>query len=166
MLFGKKNKKLYIYSLRDPDNNKVFYIGRTVDPETRLSSHIGETKRLFAYAKIDIDSKRLSGFVYKRLKSVAFKNNIPNVRKHLWIQNILKRGKQPTMLIEDVWDGWKDTQDANRLEDAWIAEMRRRKEPIQNYIYSRRQNPTWYSKEKGSATPMQYIKKLKRIGIT
>jgi hypothetical protein len=35
----------YIYTLRDPDDGYIFYVGKTLNRESRLTSHIAEAKR-------------------------------------------------------------------------------------------------------------------------
>ena len=156
--------KVYIYALKDPETGRVFYVGRTKrTPRTRLLGHLSEANR---YER-DTESigKRLWG-IDDDAPTKASNKEHSNVQKLRWILSIKNRGLEveQEVLDEAVFD---IEQDAARLEEAWIAEMRRRNQPLTNYIYSRRMSPLWYGetnpryKEGWASTPLEYIERLK-----
>lgn len=63
----------YIYALLEPDTKEIRYIGKTIDPEKRLKSHINSAN------KVD-----------KRYKKSYVKN---------WIYSLLLKNKNPEMII-------------------------------------------------------------------
>lgn len=156
--------KVYIYALKDPDTGRVFYVGRTKrTPRTRFLAHMSEAERY----------ERDTNSVGKRLWGIDDDAPAPNKREHSnirklrWILSIKNRGKETELEILDEWE-FDIEQDAARLEEAWIAEMRRMKQPLTNYIYSHRMSPDWYGetnpkyKAGWARSPMEYITKLKR----
>lgn len=154
--------KVYIYALKDPETNRVFYVGRTKrSPETRLLGHLAEVEQ-YQRENENLLAKLLG---FKVVGSVSDKAE-GNVKKIKWILEIRRRGLEPRIEVLDIGD-FEIEQDAARLEEAWIAEMRMRKQPLTNYIYSRRMNPSWYGetnpgyKPGWARTPMEYIERLK-----
>lgn len=136
-----------IYAIKDPITNRVFYIGRSKHPSTRILQHISEAQNYKM-------SKQISDAQLFGLEKFV-KRSLSNAKKMKWINNIIDKGLQPELVIIDEWECF-DIADANRLEDAWIAEMKRRGEPLTNRILSRRMKPDWYR-----TTPLQYMEWLK-----
>lgn len=139
--------KFSIYALKDPVTNRVFYIGRSKHPSTRILQHVSEAQNYKASQQITED--QLFGL------EKFLKRGTGSLKKMKWINNIIEKGLQPELIILDEWDCF-DVADANRLEDAWIAEMKRRGEPLTNRILSRRMKPEWYI-----TSPTQYMEWLK-----
>lgn len=139
--------QFWIYALIDPDSKRVFYVGRSKHPNSRLLQHMSEAER-YKSAR-DLTLSDLLGLTKK--ENIEVKNK----RKLRWLNSISERGLTPEFSILDEWV-CVDTADANRLEDAWIAEMRKRGEPLTNRILSHRMNPAWYK-----SSPEKYIKWLK-----
>lgn len=161
--------KVHIYALKDPDTDRVFYVGRTKrTPETRFLGHMAEASRY--ERETESVGKRLWG-IGDSVKSDTKEGS--NVRKLRWILSIKNRGKDVVLEVLDEAE-FKIEQDAARLEEAWIAEMRKRNQPLTNYIYSHRMNPAWYGetnphyKVGWAKSPMEYIELLKngKIGGT
>lgn len=155
--------KVYIYALKDPDTGRVFYVGRTKrTPRTRLLGHIAEAEK---YAR-DTESVNKLLWGVDVLKGDVKSREHSNIRKLRWILSIKHRGLEVEQEVLDEAE-FDIEQDAARLEEAWIAEMRIRNQPLTNYIYSRRMNPSWYGesnpkyKEGWANTPLEYIDKLK-----
>lgn len=139
--------KFWIYAIKDPITNRVFYIGRSKHPNTRILQHISEAQNYKASRQITED--QLFGL------EKFMKRGLGSLKKMKWINNIIDKGLQPDLDIIDEWE-CIDVADANRLEDAWIAEMKRRGEPLTNRILSRRMKPDWYR-----TSPLQYMEWLK-----
>lgn len=156
--------KVHIYALKDPDTGRVFYVGRTKrTPKTRFLAHMAEAER---YER-DTESvgKRLWGIDDDSPTKDSKEHS--NVRKLRWILSIKNRGLEVELEVLDEAE-FEIEQDAARLEEAWIAEMRQRNQPLTNYIYSRRMSPSWYGetnpryKEGWAKTPLEYIERLKK----
>lgn len=137
----------WVYALIDPDSKRVFYVGRSKYPNSRLLQHMSEAEKYKAAREFSLSEL----FGLSRKKSVE----VSNTRKIKWLNSIASRGATPDFEILDEWVCF-DVADANRLEDAWIAEMRSRGEPLTNKILSHRMNPKWYK-----TSPTQYIQWLK-----
>ena len=154
----------FVYALINPETKRVFYVGRSKNADTRLGQHIKESISYKNSQKTSVE--KLFGIDPEDV----FERNMPfeksNVNKIRAINNILTRGLKPELKILDEWYA-ENIQDANRLEEAWIAEMRRIGEPLTNFILSRRMEVWFYSKDRsgwkpGYATsPKEYIEKLK-----
>lgn len=161
-----KKRKQYgnvvIYALLDPDTHKVFYVGRSKHPEARLLQHLSEAEQVKTKEQHPLE--RLFGIIIEGKESrEKGKYNEKKVKK---INDILERGKDPKFVILDQWYA-PTLRDANRLEDAWIAEMRRRGEPLTNMILSRRMEVWWYDSSRDNfnsnwaKSPMEFIQLLK-----
>lgn len=155
--------KVYVYALKDPETERVFYVGRTKrHPRGRYLAHIAEANR---YAQETMTTgQRLWGINASRTLEDSL--HYSNIQKLRWIVSIQQRGLKPSLEVLD--EGEFDlVQDAARFEEAWIAEMRRQNQPLTNYIYSHRMSPAWYGpsnpkyQEGWAKTPMEYIKALK-----
>ncbi len=158
----KKDRKIYgwfaIYALIDPETHEIFYVGRSKNPKVRTGQHFNEAK----------DNKPENWFAYLwGLEELsASKKSASNPQKIKRINDILTAGQTPIVKILDEWYCEK-LADANRLEDAWIAEMIQQGHPLTNFILSHRMSPKWYSpKRRGwrpgwSSSPMEYISALK-----
>jgi hypothetical protein len=148
---------VYIYALVDPETNQIFYVGRSKYPVDRLKAHLNEARE--KYVAPEIEWAEILGAIPRGKKD-------GNKRKIKWINSIYRRELEPTFVLLDQWE-CNTIKDANRLEDAYIAEMRRRGEPLTNVITSHRMSPYWYSpmnarwKEGYAKSPMEYIEKLK-----
>lgn len=156
---------VYIYTISDPRTDQVFYVGRSKRPEYRFKQHVREAVKHYESTKDMLE--RLFGITSEEsTQTLATKKKGANLRKMNRIISILKEDKEPLFKIVDSME-CKTESDANRIEDAWIAKMRIQNQPIVNYIYSRRQDPSWYSpKRKGfkpwfASSPDEYIEKLK-----
>ena len=153
--------KVSIYALSDPTTHRVFYVGRSLRPQSRFTEHMTEAER-FRQATEDV-LERLFGIETTKKRET---DGSGNGKKLKWILSILDRGLEVEFTILDEWTA-PTVQDANRLEDAWIAEMRHRGHPLSNVIYSRRMNPKWYGKTNPyfkpgwAETPQAYISMLK-----
>jgi hypothetical protein len=137
----------WIYALIDPDSKRIFYVGRSKYPNSRLLQHMNEAEKYKTAKEMTLTD--LLGITIRERPDAS------NTRKLRWLNSIAARGLSPDFEILDEWV-CVDTSDANRLEDAWIAEMRRRGEPLTNKILSHRMNPSWYN-----TSPEQYINWLK-----
>lgn len=154
-----------VYGLRDPANKKIFYVGRTTDPNARYSKHIAEAEEY----KKTINARNTPGRLFNMSPIQQQQNKSSrsfNRAKVEWILNILDRNEKPDLIELDRWEA--DTiQDANRLEEPWIAKMRMDGHPLTNFITSRRMEPWWYSEDregfkKGyAASPEEYIERVK-----
>lgn len=160
---AKRYGHFVVYALCDPTSKKVHYVGRSKRPKNRLTQHINEAlkdriqdedliERLFGDG---------SGAKVERVDKEG-----KNSRKLAWLNKLSEHDLSPLFIILDEWD-CETLSDANRLEEAWIAEMFRRHEPLTNRITSHRMLPRWYDKtRKGwkpgySQSPMEYIERLK-----
>lgn len=152
--------KVSIYSLSDPESHRVFYVGRSQRPESRFMEHLTEAER-YRVATEDV-LERLFGIKAKK----EGLDGTGNTKKLKWINSILIRGLEVEFTILDEWSA-PTLQDANRLEDAWIAHMKSMGHPLTNVVYSRRMLPKWYGKanphfrEGWAETPQAYISMLK-----
>lgn len=155
----------FVYALADPDNERIFYVGRTKDVKQRVKRHMKDAE---SYEEIEQNTSADLSIKKNRKK---YMKHISNRGKLKWINNITKKGKEPKVIILDSWNAPTEA-DANRLEDAWIAIMLTRDEPLQNYIYSRRQYPDWYSphsrnwKPGYAKSPQEFIERLKKNELT
>lgn len=154
-----------IYGLKDPRNNKIFYVGKTKRPKTRLQQHINEA-RLYANKHIDpID--RMFGYKHVDVNKSYIRKTGKNVEKIARILDIINSNQTVDMIILDEWQCYSD-DDASKLEEAWIAQIRSTGTYLVNYIYSHRMNPWWYGannpnyKTGWAKTPLEYIEKLKQ----
>jgi len=59
-----KHTTVYIYQLVDPRNGNPFYVGRAVDPATRLSTHISQARR---WGHLDNCSNRTRKYIAEML---------------------------------------------------------------------------------------------------
>lgn len=161
-----KKKPLYghvtIYALIDPTDGKIRYVGRSKDAKKRFRQHLAEARN-FADDTETVVGK-LFGLSMHREPTKDFSNH----QKLRWIANILKNGKEPILQILDEWDTCPTEVDANRLEDAWIAQKKMEGCQLFNYIYSERQKPKFYLKVKTgkyaqyfAKSPQEYIERLK-----
>jgi hypothetical protein len=142
--------KIFIYGLKQNDQNTYFYIGKTKRPKNRLLQHIYEAQSFFL----------------ENITPIKKRKNGKNIQKIKIIFNTIKSGKQILMDIIDVIET-NDEHDGTCLEEAWIAHFRMARHPLTNYIYSRRMSPQWYGeknpfyKEGWAKTPLDYIEKIK-----
>lgn len=162
----KRYGTVFIYALKDPRNNLIFYVGRTKNFQKRLAQHISEAN-LYHTNHIDIND-RLWGDIEKVPFGTGVKRNVDKIRRILGIQ---QSGYAVEIEILDVWDA-ETLGMATKLEEAWIAQKRVEQQPITNYIYSHRMMPIWYGKtnkyyqEGWAKTPLEYIALLKSEKIT
>lgn len=163
---NQKPKRLYsftVYGLQDPRDNKIFYVGRSKHPNARLLSHLAEAERY--KQAVEHPLKRLFGVNIASDDLTQAPTNINRAKVNI-INAIQNAGFQVQLKIIDVWET-DDLQDANRLEEAWIAHHFLTGHPLTNKITSSRMRPSWYSpKSKNwkpwyAESPMEYIKKLK-----
>lgn len=89
-------KKVYFYALRDPRDNGIKYIGRTVNPKNRLRQHI------------------YSG-----------KSNGSKDRKSAWIKSLLNKNLKPLMEIIDYIDGYENIDNIKNKEMQLIERYRK-----------------------------------------
>jgi hypothetical protein len=154
--------KVSIYAMKDPATHRIFYVGRSQRPQSRFLEHLAEAER-YRIASEDMLTRLFGIQVVQDNRS---KDGSGNAKKLKWIISIFDRDEQPEFVILDEWVA-PTMQDANRLEDAWIAELRSQGHPLTNVIYSRRMNPNWYGEKNpyyrhGWATsPTDYIARLK-----
>lgn len=152
--------KVSIYAMSDPESHRVFYVGRSQRPESRFMEHLTEAER-YRVATEDV-LERLFGIKAKK----EGLDGAGNAKKLKWINSILVRGLEVEFTILDEWTA-PTLQDANRLEDAWIAHMKSLGHPLTNVVYSRRMLPKWYGKTNPhfrtgwAETPQAYIAMLK-----
>jgi hypothetical protein len=148
--------KFFIYALIDPISELAFYIGRSKNTDKRYNQHLLESERYEEY-KRDVLSQLLG--LNKSKKKI-------NRGKAQWIKSITDRDMMPRIEVIDEWE-CETLDDANRLEDAWIAHYRHHEHPLQNKIISRRMNWWWYTpqnkmwKEGYAQSPQEYIEMLK-----
>ena len=151
-----------IYALKDPRDNRIFYVGRTKRPNSRLMQHINEAKKFLSENQEPLE--RL--LALKTTKKPMVTKSGKNLLKISKILNIVESGCEVTFNILDEWEA-PTLDDANKLEEAWIAVIRKRGNYLTNYIYSHRMNPWWYGeknkyyKEGWAKTPEEFIEKLK-----
>lgn len=150
-----------IYALVDPRDNLIYYVGRSKDAEKRKTQHVRDARKYYENQLLKPEHDWFDIPLAK--PSDMNDREYSNIKKLHWIATLIHYGREPIMLMLDSWDETPSTTDANRLEDAWIAEMRQRGQPLLNYIYSHRQNPSWYSgaKKGWASSPMEYVMKLK-----
>lgn len=157
-----------IYGLRDPSDGSIFYVGRSTRVHERFMQHLSEAERFKAEDMTMLE--RLFGIVDDSVtvKRKSEKETGKNVRKLRWINQITSRGENVELVILDQWDKCPTLEDANRLEDAWIAKMRGNNQPLTNFLYSRRQEVWWYGESNKNykvgyaRTPDEYIAMLKK----
>lgn len=156
--------KFYVYTLKDPDTLRIFYVGRSKSPNSRLIQHKSEAQKFKTVSKNK--TERLYGIVTPGNEDVT-----GNEKKLKWINSINQRGKNVIFEIIDQWT--VDTlTDANRLEEAWIAHYKSLGHPLTNVVTSHRMDPSWYGptnpkwREGWARNPQEYIQMLKdgRIG--
>ena len=161
--------KITIYALADPQTHRIFYVGQTKrQAKGRLQAHIREAQKYKEYIETPVDPFHGIDLMAVRaeMNEVKIKGKKYNVRKCRWILSILERELYPELKILDEWEA-PVKQDAHRLEEAWIAQMRMLGMPITNFIYSHRMSPEWYSKANKSwkegyaQSPTEYIQMLK-----
>ena len=144
-----------IYGLFDPRTNQLRYVGRSKNAQQRYRQHLDDAKKYLTKSKTaDHD-----WFALPLLEKVDDKT-LSNHNKLRWIAELLNDGNAPQMKMLDEWKHAKDIQDANRLEDAYIAIAKRDGALLFNYIYSHRQSHHWYHGLRGN-TPEEYVKNLK-----
>ena len=173
--------KVWTYGLIDPQTQRVFYVGRSQRPHSRFAEHCAEATR-YQMSKthplerlwgIDMSNVALEealqedGWGDMSVRHLSSpKTRESNVKKCKWILDLWERELEPEFKILDEWDA-PTKIDANRLEDAWIAAMRAKRQPLTNVIYSHRMNPNWYGpankryKEGWPKDPDEYIARLK-----
>lgn len=148
-----------VYALADPDTKRIFYVGRSKRPQTRFKQHLKEALE----AHITDPFAKLFGLDQLVTPDTAFEGNDKKLGQ---IRQIVARGQEPLFIIIDEWEA-ETLSEANRLEDAWIAEMRRRGEPLTNMTISRRMETWWYDRRRPgfkpgwAASPMEFIQRLK-----
>ncbi len=172
--------KVFIYGLRDPQTKRFFYIGRSQRPQSRFAEHCAEAtryqmstmhplERLFGIDASGFeleDALQEDGWGELSVRHLSPKIRESNVKKCKWILDLWERELEPEFEILDEWVA-PTKIDANRLEDAWIASMRAKRQPLTNVIYSHRMNPNWYGpankrfKEGWPRDPDEYIARLK-----
>lgn len=142
-----KYGKFWIYALSDPMSDQVFYVGRSKHPQTRLLQHLSEAEQY----------KNSRSFSFEELAGIKSHDNrdVSNRRKLRKINQLADMGMYPTFTILDEWEV-DDVVDANRLEDAWIAHMKSKGEPLTNKMLTHRMYPKWYK-----TSPENYIGWLK-----
>lgn len=151
-----------IYALKDPRDNRIFYVGRTKRSNSRLQQHLNEAKK-FLVENQDPLERLLS---MKSTKNAMVTKSGKNLSKITKILNILESGCDVNFCILDEWNA-PTLSDANKLEEAWIAVVRKSGSYLTNYIYSHRMNPWWYGeknkyyKDGWAKTPEEFIEKLK-----
>jgi len=159
------SNKVTIYGLRDPESKKIFYIGRSARVQTRFTQHLNEAKKYKASNETMLE--RLFGIKEESVTIKKEEKDNGNSRKLNWINQIIERGQEVELVILDEWDNCTTDQDANRLEDAWIAHMRSKNQPLTNFFYSTRMEIWWYGesnknfKEGWAKSPAEYIEMLK-----
>lgn len=87
------NKIRYIYTLVDPTNNEIRYIGQTINPKIRLRDHIQS--------------------------SLNINNSKYHTHKSNWIRKIHQKGFDPIM---EIIDKCTSLNDSNKLEREYITE--------------------------------------------
>jgi hypothetical protein len=153
------SQKVIIYALKDPRDGKIFYVGRSKNHKQRFSQHISEAK-LYEQNNTNIIDRLFDEY------ALVTKQKGKNYLKIKRILDILNEGLEPKLIKLDEWIA-PTIKEASKLEEAWIAEMRSKNQPICNYIYSTRMNPWWYSnankywKQGWATSPMEYIQRIK-----
>ncbi len=136
----------FVYALLD-ENDKPFYIGRTKRPNSRILQHLSEAEQ-YENSR-SFSALELLGLVFQE------KPDVSNKAKLNKINAIKKNGAEVKIKILDEWE-CDDIADANRLEDAWIAEIRRQGHKLTNKILSHRMNPAWYNADRKGWKPGYY----------
>jgi hypothetical protein len=107
--FRAPNELVYIYMLVDPQTREVGYIGQTTNVHARYMAHLRNAKK----------------YVWNSPKKVD------------WLQDILRRGDKPEMvIITEV-----PASLADYTEEFWIVRYKKLGHPLTNATPLTRQNP-------------------------
>jgi len=97
----------YVYALIDPSNGEIFYIGCTVNPATRLSLHISNSKTYqISYNRKE---RRIREILAKGLKpelKILEETTVKDQRdrEHYWLQKYIADGGDITNSVPVILD--------------------------------------------------------------
>lgn len=108
------NKTVYIYGLVDPVSNKIRYVGKSIDPESRLKQHIKDQSHVYRTCWIHSLLERGLKPTYIILEMVKPGNDW-EVRERYWIVKGYEEGWRLTNLTSGG-DGLRDPSPETRAK--------------------------------------------------